>query len=162
MRNDFLQQTNSDKQLACDDIMWRQWKCELTLLELLLSVLLCSSYTTKHSRKFVMISSPTRFWFGGAFFFLDCALIFCAMYKLTLVALAASISPTGRGRKYLLIFSAASIKQSGTGCGFGDVKLTVQEHGRVVILRRVFSGIQRLRNRQNNNNKDCEIILPRS
>lgn len=67
----------------------------LTLLELFLSVVLSySSNTTKHNRKLVMMSSPTRFWLGGAFFFFDCALIFCAIYRLTLVARAASSSPT--------------------------------------------------------------------
>lgn len=67
---------------------------ELTLLALFLSFLSCSSNTTKHSRKFVTISKPTRFfWCAVSLLFFDGALIFCAISKLTFEALAASSSP---------------------------------------------------------------------
>lgn len=59
-----------------------------------LSFLWSSSKGTKHSRKFVMTNKPTSFLLLGVlFFFFDCALIFCATNKQTLLALATSNSP---------------------------------------------------------------------
>lgn len=78
MWNDFLRKKNW-KIPEISKSFWLHHGEELTLLELLLSFLSCSSNTMKHSRKLVMIRRPTRFWLGGDFFFLDCALIFCAM-----------------------------------------------------------------------------------
>lgn len=145
---------------------------ELTLLELFLSVLSCSSNTTKHNRKLVMMRRPTRFWLGGAFFFFDCALIFCAMYRLTFVARAASSSPTIRRNgkifkvKIFIDFCAIPwLSNRVCYCGkpshqwrrtTNHLRTLANNHIRTNLLLNPDTAENRWKN---NNNKDCEIIF---
>jgi hypothetical protein len=101
MRNGFLKQPVISERRSCNDDVKINKHRKLTLLELLLSFLSCSSNTTKLNRKFVMIRRPTRFfWLAVNFFFFEGALIFCAMKRLTFEALAASSSPANNENFY--------------------------------------------------------------